>query len=74
MLFKRKKAVQKLTTPPIHFPAEFAQLWHEVDNPAAIRRELASLMLADLRATGPGWPTERFQALHELLNTLEKMP
>lgn len=53
--------------PPEHFPPDFLRYWNEVSDPVAIRREMAALLLADLREKGPDWPTDRFYCLHRLL-------
>lgn len=52
---------------PADFPPEFARYWNELANPQLIRREMAALLLAEMRATGPDWPTERFHILNKLL-------
>lgn len=70
MLFRKRNDPQ----PPAHFadaPAEFSDYWRELSDPARIRREMAALLLAEMRASGPAWPTERFQILASLL---EKQP
>lgn len=53
--------------PPAYFPPEFREYWDEIHDPKAIRREMATLLLADLRLTGPDWPTERFECLNRVL-------
>ena len=73
-MFFKKPIIQEVTLPPDHFPPEFIAIWNELGRPQAIRRELAALLLADLRETGPEWPTERYGCLHRLLNDLEKQP
>lgn len=64
--------------PPAHFVGNesFVSAWQEVDQsikPAPQRRhelELAALLLVDLRYSGPDWPTERYQLLADLHQTL----
>jgi hypothetical protein len=73
-MFFKKPIIQEVTLPPGHFPPEFIAVWNELRNPHAIRRELATLLLADLRESGPEWPTERYSVLHRLINDLEKQP
>lgn len=70
MNFRKKPEPQ----PPEHFadaPVEFQKYWNELSDPARIRREMAALLLAEMRATGPDWPTDRFDMLNKLL---EKNP
>lgn len=52
-------------------PEVFRQYWTELADPRRIRREMAALLLAEMRATGPDWPTDRFDMLNKLL---EKNP
>lgn len=71
MIFFRKIPEPQL---PEHFadaPEEFREYWAELADPRRIRREMAALLLAEMRATGPAWPTDRFDLLNKLL---EKNP
>jgi hypothetical protein len=74
MMFFKKAKLPEVTLPPGHFPPDFLILWNEVADVQAIRREMATLLLADLRESGPEWPTERYSCLHRLINDLEKQP
>lgn len=62
--------------PPAYFDEVFAGLWRELNETfrpspqLRLTQELAVLLLADLRSTGPDWPTERYRALAELLRRL----
>lgn len=65
----RKKPEPQL---PEHFaeaPEEFRQYWSELADPRRIRREMAALLLAEMRATGPDFRTDRFDMLNKLLET-----
>lgn len=59
---------------PAHFPeGDFRELWVELD--AALRPraehaaelEMAVLLVADLRRSGPDWPDERYRVLADLV-------
>lgn len=67
MIFFRKKPEE----PPEHFPEEFRKYWSELAHPRRIRREMATLLLAEMRHAGPGWPNDRFDMLNKIL---EKTP
>ena len=67
MPFLKKQTPVTISLPPSHFPPEFQRYWNEVVDAQAIRREMAALLLADLRERGPDWPTERYETLHRIL-------
>lgn len=53
----------------------FERAWRDLEalQPGADKRltqELAALLVADMRASGPDWPTERFRLLADLLREL----
>jgi hypothetical protein len=67
-MFSRKPAPQLPV--PAHFedaPPLFTQCWNDLSDPARIRREMAALLLADMRSAGPAWQTDRFAALNKIL-------
>lgn len=67
-MFRMRRSIP--LAPPEYFPPYCREAWGALANPAAIRREAASLLLADMRVTGPSWPTERFECLRCLLKDL----
>lgn len=57
MIF-RKKPEPQLPTYFVGAPAEFTEAWNDLSDPARIRREMAALLLTEMRATGlAGRPT-----------------
>lgn len=81
ILFRKPKPA--VPVPPSHFPPEFVQTWHEIaqsfphghlapQNQAQL--EMATLLLQDLRAAGPGWPADKFNAFGKLMSELGKGP
>lgn len=67
MFFRRKPEPQ----PPAHFgdaPEAVRECWNDLSGPARVRREMAALLLAEMRVTGPAWPTERYDMLNKLLS------
>ncbi len=67
-----------LAEAPAHFPDEFRRTFNEItaalgDKATADRAvdiEAATLLLESLRATGPDWPTDRYDLLLRLLQRL----
>lgn len=75
IFFSKKHESQKHEPqPPANFadaPEVFRQYWTELADPRRIRREMATLLLAEMRHAGPDWPTDRFDMLNKIL---EKTP
>ncbi len=74
LFMNQRNHVHQSTQPPTYFPRDFHEYWLAVEHPNAIRQELAALLLADLRVSGPDWAADRYECLRRLLNDLERKP
>ncbi|MFZ5575928.1 MAG: hypothetical protein ACOY5S_12080 [Pseudomonadota bacterium] len=69
-MFSRKPDDPQLPTHFVDAPAVFTQAWNDLADPTRIRREMAALLIADMRSAGPAWQTDRFAALNTILEDL----